>query len=187
MGAEVQGNYQAIFDLLFRGVSMIMSPVLTSLFPILTSAYTRGNNKEIRKLMKKIISYEIIGFLLSSVLYWWFADRLLLSLLKIPNTFSFKLMGFIVLCATFIWQIAILVQKRFELKQRTFYLLAMAFFAFLVQLLFYIIFKDLNNLLVYPLGFLLSTFVYLLLISATELLTISKLTTEKLKYRIFKF
>jgi O-antigen/teichoic acid export membrane protein len=187
MGAEAQGNYQAIFDLLFRGVSMIMSPVLTSLFPILTSAYTRGNNKEIRKLMKKIISYEIIGFLLSSVLYWWFADRLLLSLLKIPNTFSFKLMGFIVLCATFIWQIAILVQKRFELKQRTFYLLAMAFFAFLVQLLFYIIFKDLNNLLVYPLGFLLSTFVYLLLISATELLTISKLTTEKLKYRIFKF
>jgi len=186
MGAEAQGNYQAIFDLLFRGISLIMSPILTSLFPILTSAYVKGDNSKIKTLIKKIIGYELSSFLLASVCYWWFGANLLLSLLKIPNTFTFKLIGFIVVCGAFVWQIAILVQKRFELKQKTFFLLAMVFISFLIQLLFYIIFKDFNSPLLYPLGFLLSTFIYLVLISATELLTISKLFSQKIKYRIFK-
>ncbi|HZW65550.1 MAG TPA: hypothetical protein VFF23_07690, partial [Hanamia sp.] len=92
--------------------------------------------------MKKILGYELSGFLLASVCYWWFGANLLLSLLKIPNTFTFKLTGFIVVCGAFVWQIAILVQKRFELKQKTFFLLAMVFISFVIQLLFYLIFKD---------------------------------------------
>jgi O-antigen/teichoic acid export membrane protein len=187
IGAEVQGNYQAIFDLLFRGIALIISPIVTSLFPILTSAYVRGDNKEIRKLMKKIINYELSGFLAAIILYWLFGYRLLFFILKIPDTFNFRLMGFIVICGAFIWQIAILAQKRFELKQKTFFLLRMVFIAFLTQLLFYIIFKNYNNPLVYPLGFLLSAFVYLVLISTSELLTVSKSLKQKSKYSIFKF
>ena len=186
MGAAVQGNYQAIFDLLFKGISIVMSPILTSLFPILTSAYAKGDTLKIRKLVKKIINYELCFFLVVSILYWWFGGSLLLLILKIPDTFTFKLIGFIVICATFIWQIAILVQKRFELRQKTFFLLAMVVIAFLSQFLFYILFKNLNTMLLYPLGFLLSTFIYLVLISFTELLTISKPFTQKLKDRIFK-
>ena len=53
LGGEVQGNYQAIFDLLSKSIVLIISPVITSLFPILTSAYEKGNNTEIRKLLKK--------------------------------------------------------------------------------------------------------------------------------------
>lgn len=187
LGAEAQGNYQAIFDLLFRGITLIISPIVTSLFPILTSAYVRGDNTEIRKLMKKIISYELWGFLAGSVLYWIFGYRLLFFILKIPNTFTFRLMGFIVICGTFIWQIAILAQKRFELKQKTFFLLTMVFIALLAQLLFYIILKKYNSQLLYPLGFLFSAFVYLILISVSELLTVSKSLKQKSKYWISKF
>jgi hypothetical protein len=147
----------------------------------------RGDNKEIRKLMIKIIYYELTGYLVASLLYWWFGGRVILFLLKIPETSTFKLMGFIVICGTFIWQIAILVQKRFELKQKTFFLLSMVFIAFLTQLLFYIIFKNDNSPLIYPLGFLLSAFIYLALISISELAAISKSFKQKFGYWVSKF
>lgn len=173
-GGEVQGNYQAIFDLLSKSIILIISPVVTSLFPILTSAYTSGNKNEIRNLLKKLIFYEAGGFALVSLLYWLFGADVLFIILKIPDTIIFKWMGFIVISATFTWQIAILVQKRFELKLRSLYLLSMIMIAFFVQIIFYIIFKNYNNPLLYPLGYLLATIIYLFLISVSELVTISK-------------
>jgi hypothetical protein len=83
-------------------------------------------------------------------------------------------MGFIVICGTFMWQLAILVQKRFELQLKTFFLLVMVAIAFFTQITFYTIFKDSKNELVYPFGFFLSSFIYLFLVSFSELLVFSK-------------
>ncbi|MGZ7109511.1 MAG: hypothetical protein ACXVHW_11115, partial [Methanobacterium sp.] len=171
-GGEVQGNYQAIFDLLSKSIVLIISPIITSLFPILTSAYAKGDKSEIRRLLKKIILYEIGGFVVTSILYWWFGANLLLRILKTPDIFIFKLMGFIVISGTFIWQIAILVQKRFELKLRSLYLLTMIIIAFSSQATFYLVFRNHNNQLLYPLGFLLSASIYLFLISISEFVAI---------------
>ena len=173
-GGEIQGNYQAIFDLISKSLILIISPIGTSLFPILTSAYTKGNRIEIRMLLKKLIIYELSGFFLVSICYWLFGADLLFFILKIPHTASSKLMGFIIICGSFLWQIAILVQKRFELKLKSLYMLAMITIAFFVQIIFYLVFKNKNNPLLYPLGFLLSAFVYLFLISASELSSIFK-------------
>ncbi len=174
LGGEAQGNYQAIFDLLSKSIILIISPIVTSIFPILTSAYAQGNKSEIRRLLKRIILFEIGGFLLATMLYWWFGATLLLHVLKTPNTFDFRLMGFTVIAATFIWQIAVLVQKRFELKLRSLYLLAMVMIAFVTQIAFYLLFRNYNSQLLYPLGFLLSAVVYLFLISTSELIAVSK-------------
>lgn len=173
-GGEVQGNYQAIFDLLSKSIVLIISPIVTSLFPILTSAYAKGDNSEIRRLLKKIIFFEMAGFLIASILYWWFGATILLHILKTPDTFTFRLMGFIVIAGTFTWQLAILVQKRFELKLRSLYLLAMVIIAFISQIIFYLLFKNYHSQLLYPLGFLLSAFVYLFLISISEIVAVSK-------------
>lgn len=180
-GGEVQGNYQAIFDLISKSLILIISPIVTSIFPILTTAYAEGNKTEIRKLLKKIIIYEIGGFFVVNILYWLFGADLLLYILKTPNTNTFRLMGFIVICGTFIWQIAILVQKRFELKLRSLFMLLMVAIALIVQVIFYLIFKNLNSQLLYPLGFLLSALVYLFLMSVTELMAVSKTIRFKSK------
>ena len=174
LGGEVQGNYQAISDLLSKAIILIISPAVTSLFPILTAAYGKGNNVEIRRLLKKIILYEIGGFLIVSLLYWWFGAYLLSIILKTPDTLDFRLMGFIVIAGTFIWQISVLAQKRFELKLKSLYLLLMVMIALLSQILFYILFKNYNNYLLYPLGFLLSAIVYLFLISMSEIIMVKK-------------
>lgn len=181
LGAEMQGNYQAIFDLLFRGITLIISPIVTSLFPILTAAYVKGDNTEIRKFLKKIIIYELCGFGAASILYWWFGADLLLYILKTPKTETFKLIGFIVICGTFTWQLAVLVQKRFELQLKSFFLLKMISIAFFAQIIFYLIFKNYNSELLYPLGFLLSSVVYLFLISFSELMAFSKSIKHKSK------
>ena len=172
-GAEIQGNYQALFDLLFRGIILAVSPIVTSLFPILTAAYVKGNNTEIRNFLKKIIIYELCGFGAVSILYWWFGADLLVYILKIPKTATFKLIGFIVICGTFIWQLSVLVQKRFELQLKSFFLLIMMAIAFFTQIIFYLIFKNWSSELLYPLGFLLSSIVYLFLISFSELIAFS--------------
>ncbi len=180
-GGEVQGNYQAIFDLISKSLVLIISPIITSLFPILTSAYNSGNKTEVRILLKKIILFELIGFFLVSVLYWIFGADLLFFILKTPTTIEFKLMGFVIICGTFVMQIAMLAQKRFELKLKSIYMLFMIAISFIVQIIFYLVFKNTHNQLLYPLGFLLSASVYLFLISATELKLIFRLIGLKLK------
>lgn len=176
-GAEAQGNYQAIFDLLSRSLTLLITPIVTSLFPILTSAYESEDRLEIRRFLKKIIIYELMGFLGVTILYLWFGSDLLLLILKIPDKSIFKWMGFIVICGTFIWQIAILAQKRFEMKMKSKFLLVVVIIAFLSQLSFYIIFRHSESPLLYPLGFLLSSIVYLLLISMSEIVSFLKRIT----------
>ena len=180
-GAEAQGNYQAIFDLIYRGLSLVISPIVTSLFPILTAAYEKKNKGEIRKFLKRIIIYELWAFLIVSILYWWFGADLLLFILKIPKTENFKLIGFIVVCGTFVLQLSALVQKRFELQLKSFFLLLMVAIAFSLQVIFYFVFKNYDNPLLYPLGFLLASLFYLFLISFSELISFSRSAKIKLQ------
>ncbi len=178
-GGETQGNYQAIFDLLYRGITLIISPMVTSLFPILTAAYIKGDKTEIRIFLKKIIMYELSGFLLASIFYWWFGAKLLIYILKIPDTFIYKMMGFIVICGAFIFQLAILAQKRYELNLKSRKLLVTVIVAFFFQIIFYVIFRNINNPLLYPIGFLLATIIYLSLLSASELNSFWKRISKK--------
>ena len=165
MGASVQGEYQAIFDLLSRSITLIISPIIASIYPVLSSAYSEGNKKEINRLLKRIISYEIIGFILCSILYWWFGSDVLFKILKTPDSGIYRLIGFLVIAATFIFQISILVQKRLELQLKSRFLLKMIFIAFCSQIIFYIVFRNSKNELIFPLGYLISSSVYLFLVS----------------------
>lgn len=165
LGSSVQGEYQAIFDLLSRSITLIISPIIASIYPLLSSAYSEGNKNEINKLLRRIIIYEIVGFVFCSILYWWFGSDLLFKILKTPNSSVYRLIGFLVIAATFIFQISILVQKRLELQLKSMFLLKMIFIAFFSQIIFYVIFRDLKNELVFPLGYLISSSVYLFLVS----------------------
>ena len=175
MGAQIQGNYQAIFDMLARTISLIISPVVISLFPLITKAYSNGEVKEIRTVIKKIIYFEIAGLILTGILYWWFGADVLFFLLKTPPSGMYKMMGLIIIAAAFVMQIAVVVHKYFELKLKSFFLLGMIVIAFLVQLAFYIAFKKNDSPLLYPLGYLIAAFTYLLLVSFHQIVKAFKI------------
>lgn len=173
-GATYQGNYQAMFDFIGKSITLLITPVISALFPLLTAAYESGNRKEIRGFMSKIFLYEFSGFILVSIGYWIFGADLLFHILNIPETFNYKVIGFLIICGTFIWQLAILVHKRFELNLKTKFLLIAVLIALLCQLALYYFLKDTKNELTAPLGFLLASLVYFILVSLPEITLVIK-------------
>lgn len=165
LGAEIQGNYQSMFDLLSRGFTMLIAPVLITLMPLLSEAFKENKHEEIKALLKRILFYQIAGFAFAVICYWIFGATLLMMLLKVPDTAEYRMMGFLILCGTFLWQIAMVVHKYYELRMKSHYLLAMVAVAFGVQLLYFQIIRDTQNPVLYSMGFLCSASVYLLLVS----------------------
>jgi len=165
IGAEVQGNYQAIFDFISKSITLVISPLAISLLPVLTNAYERGKKDEIRKLLNTIFLIEIAGLAVTIICYWWFGAEILFTLVHVPNTINYKLMGLIVIAGTFIWQLAIVVQKHYELQYKSKILLVLVIIAFLVQLFLYLTFGAAGNPILYPLGYAISALVYLVLLS----------------------
>lgn len=184
LGAKTQGNYQAVFDLLFRGLTILISPVTISLLPLLAQAYEKSERNEIKQLMKKIILFELGGLVVSSILYWLFGATLLFRILKVPDTETFRLMGFIILVATFIWQMAIVIHQRFILKLKSKTLVFMIAAAFFSQAIFYCFIADLRNPLAYPLGYLIAASIYLLLVSFSEVPMVLKSLIRRIKFII---
>ncbi len=166
LGAEVHGNYQAMYDLLSKSITMLVSPATISLFPLLTAAYQTGKRDEIRKLFITIIGFEFAGLILAVVMYCWFGADILSALIKVPNTTEYKIMGVLVITGTFLWQIALIVHKPHELKFRSWFLLGMIAIAFVCQLIIYLLFHSTLGKLLYPLGYVASALIYLMLISA---------------------
>ena len=184
LGAKAQGNYQAIFDLLFRGLTILISPVTISLLPLLTQAYEKSERHEIKQLMKKIIFFELGGLLVSSILYWLFGASLLFEILKVPDTGTYRLMGFIILVGTFIWQMAIVIHQRFILKLKSQMLLFMIAIAFFSQVIFFWFIADLQNPLAYPFGYLIASSMYLLLVSSSQFPGVLKSLIRRIKFII---
>lgn len=163
-GGNVQGNYQAIFDFVSKGIFFLISPLTTALFPILTNAYSAGNRQRAKNLLKRILVYEILFCVAVTSAYWLGGEMILFRMLRVPYNWTYRFMGFLVVLGTFIWQFAILIQKRLELRLETLGMLGMVI-ALLVQVTFFLVFQSSFNQLLYPLGYVISSSTYLLLVS----------------------
>ena len=75
-------------------------------------------------------------------------------------------MGEIIITGSFVWQIGIVVHKYYEMKLKNSKLLAMAAIAFTSQLIFYWVFNKSTNILLFPAGYALAAFIYLILVSS---------------------
>jgi O-antigen/teichoic acid export membrane protein len=163
-GPGMQGNYQAIFDMISKTIVLILSPVLTTLFPLLTEAYALNQKEQIKKILYRIIALELIGMVITVVCYWLFGADVLFKLLKIPGNTVFKQMGLLVILGAFTFQVAMVAHKYFELKQMSVLLLKLVIGAFLVQLSMYLLFAGIKKPLLYPEGYLAASMAYLLFV-----------------------
>lgn len=165
VGGELQGNYQAMFDLLSKGFTLVISPVLISLMPLLSVAYKEGKYNEIAALLKKIILMELLGFLIVAVAYFSFGSTLLLMILDIPDNSNYVTIGFIIIAGTLVWQIAMVINKKYELLLKSNFLLLFACVTLLVQFFyFYFMYARLTALWI-AFGYLLSSAVYLSMVA----------------------
>lgn len=165
MGGEVQGNYQAIFDLLSRGLTLIISPVLITLMPLLSVAHAENKSAEINKLLKKIVFIEWLVFCLVAISYYLFGSDVLFYFLKVPQTSGYEHLGFILIAGTFVWQMAMVVNKTYELKLQTLRLVKYAISALVIQAAYYYFLYDELTGLHIAFGYFISAFVYFCLVS----------------------
>ncbi|MES2646936.1 MAG: oligosaccharide flippase family protein [Bacteroidota bacterium] len=119
MGYEVQGNYQALYELINKGSVVLLIPVLYALFPLLSNAFENDDIAGGMKLLKKLILIEL-GIMITGLLaYWLVGFAILQYVLSVPDTFDYKFSGFLMLASILIWQIGMLVHKPFELRKQT--------------------------------------------------------------------
>ena len=55
LGVHEQGNYQALFDLITRSIMLLRSPVIISLFPLVTVAYLSNKTRDIKKFLPQLL------------------------------------------------------------------------------------------------------------------------------------
>lgn len=151
---------------LSRSIMLLCSPIVISLFPLVTEAYQSNKTRDIKKLLTRIIIIELAVLVTALIVYWWFGSAILSSLIKVPDTTEYRLMGEIIITGSFMWQIAIVVHKYYEMKFRNGHLLMMIAIAFISQLTFYWLFNKTTNRLLYPAGYALAAFMYLVLVSS---------------------
>lgn len=163
-GHLIQGNYQAIFDLIYRAVGIVFAPVLMASFPYLTKAYKEGNIAKVMRLIKNTVLIEFGIMLIAVLVYILGGGQILMKLLNIPNDNTYFITGVIILVVAFIWQIAMMLHKPFELIKKTNYLLLNNFIALLATLVpLYFIYRSSLGFIAYPIGVLSGATCYALL------------------------
>lgn len=164
-GPVVQGNYNALFDFIAKALVLMLVPVLTSAFPLLSEAYEKGETVVIKKLLRKLIGYELLALAAALILYKLFGYRILFYLLKIPSEPMYIYAGMFIIAGTLIWQIAMLAHKPFELRLRSVFMLVRVAIAFACQMFFYFITQHWQHPLIYPAGYCIAAVVYLALVA----------------------
>lgn len=164
-GAVVQGNYQAMFDLLNKSITIFVSPVAISLMPLLSASVKNGEHNKFKKLLFRILLIEAGVMIFACVLYWWFGADILFKLIHTPNTAEYKNMGLFIIAGSFLWQMAMVAHKTYELGFKSLQMLGMVIAAFAFQLVFYLFYNDSHNPLIYPVGYALSALLYLVLVT----------------------
>lgn len=165
LGTIMLAKYAAIFDIVFKIFSSIAIPFNNIVQPMLIQNYNEKNHSEYKKTVNKVLVYLTIVFLffISGVIllqdfiickYLGFCDQtMLLSKLIIPLAFS-----------SYIWQIAILLQKSIEVSNKTIEMTIYMLIVVLVIVFLGIIFVPLYGLLASAYISLLGAIIYLILI-----------------------
>ena len=163
-GLSIQGDYQAIFDLIYRSITILFLPVSATILPHLSTAYAGKNYNLIRKIITKAVLYQVAILIISVVLYLLGAWKVLFSLLSIENGEKYYYVSLLILVTSFIVQIGVIVQKPFEIMKRTSLLLYYNFLSFIIttSVLVFIYFKGLP-VTYYPIGLFVGYLFYIFL------------------------
>jgi O-antigen/teichoic acid export membrane protein len=110
------GNFSAVNDIIIRGIAIVITPILTSAFPLVVKTHESNQKANVQPFINKLIIVELIGMGLALIAYWLFGQGVLKSLLKVPDLYDQVLQnGFLVIAGSFLWQIAMLIHKPLEL------------------------------------------------------------------------
>lgn len=157
------GIYSAIYDLLYKGISLLYAPILVAGFPVMTQKYNSGNTKEAIQFLKKLIIFEILIFLVIVFLAYFLRNFFIERIVGIAVTEQSLELVLPILFGAFIWQLAMLVHKPLEFELKTKMMLLFSTIALLVNLVLNIIFIPKYGIVFASYSTLICASIYLLL------------------------
>ncbi len=158
------GTYSAIYDLLYKGISLLYAPILSAGFPIMTKKYNSGDKKGAIQFLKKLIVFEFLIFLVIILVAYFlrvfFIERI------VGITVSKKSVELVlpIVFGAFIWQLAMLVHKPLEFELKTKVMLLFSIIALVVNIGLNFMFIPKYGIVFASYSTVLSALVYLLLI-----------------------
>ena len=157
------GTYSAIYDLLYKGISLLYAPILVAGFPIMTKKYNSGNKKGAFLFLKKLILFEVLIFIVIVITAYFLRDFFIERIVGIIVTGQTLELVLPIIFGAFIWQLAMLVHKPLEFELKTKKMLLFCFIALLVNVVLNIIFIPIYGIVFASYTTFLSALVYLML------------------------
>lgn len=161
------GNYQAMFDILSKGLLLMILPFSNALFPHITKNFEENNWVISKSLIKKGIIAETIFMFSCLILFYIIGFKIMVIVFNIPDNKEFLWTGMLIIISTCLWQLAILFHRPLELIQKTkrmLYAMVASFGTYLLLMYFFVpLFEGKLYSFVFPMLF--SSFVYIGLVS----------------------
>jgi len=163
-GKENIGHFTASFDILYKSITLVLSPIVVSLFPIIVKASLAGNHTEVRRLIKKLSFIELALLFVAVAFFYLIGFGILSNIIRTPETSEYLIIDIQVIAGSFLWQIAIIQHKFFELQKRTLNMVFYIAIAFLLSILTDVAVISHFGIRYAGMGFCIGAMVYLLLI-----------------------
>ncbi|QBN19819.1 oligosaccharide flippase family protein [Flavobacterium nackdongense] len=157
------GTYSAIYDLLYKGITLLYAPILVAGFPIMTQKYNSGNKSDALRFLKKLIFFETIIFIVLLVAAYFLKSFFIIKIVGIAATEQSVDLVLPIVCGAFIWQLAMLVHKPLEFELKTKTMLLFSAVALAVNLVLNIVFIPVYGIVFASYSTVLCALVYLLL------------------------
>ncbi len=110
------GYYSAIYDVFYKGISLLLTPISLIYYPILVRLYKENDYVSIDKVIQKGIMYQTAIFLsVCVILRIATNDKIITYLPVFMRENDFYYLAISIISGAFFWQISILVQKKLEL------------------------------------------------------------------------
>lgn len=141
VGATVLAQYAAVYDVVFKVFTQLVNPINSVYQPLLMNINSKGNKELFNKTLRKGLFYLVLICLPVLLLFYFFQDFILINYLGFNDVENIKLLKKIILplaISAIIWQIAIILQKGLEAKEKTklltFYIILIVFISSLFSM-----------------------------------------------------
>ena len=158
-GYHDAGIYSGLKDLLFKGVTFASFPIYISYQSKIVDQWHAHHKLEAWKTIKEAISFELLIFIIVFIVFMVGKPMLLDNLLKIPEV-DYWLIYLPILIASFLWQVALLLQRFLELTYRSAYIVIAVGVCVLLNIILNLIFVPRNGIVAPSLILLLTSMLY---------------------------
>ena len=158
-GYHNAGMYSGLKDLLFKGITFASFPIFMSYQSKIVDQWNAHHKLAAWQTIKEAISFEILIFIIIFIVFMVTKSMIFEDLLHIPEM-DFWLLYLPILLASFLWQMALLLQRYLELNFKSLYMIIAIVLCVLLNVGLNLIFVPRNGMVASSLILFLSSLLY---------------------------